>query len=61
MTAHTGITYKVIQNKRYGDYRVAQFINGVWENEFDNNWTKGEADSAKQHMENTNHLEFFGL
>lgn len=37
------VVYKVEQNKKYGDFRVVKYINGIWENEFDGNWTKGQA------------------
>ena len=39
----TMTTYKLEQNKKYGDWRVEQFVDGEWENEFDNNWSKLEA------------------
>jgi hypothetical protein len=34
------VTYKVEQNKKYGDFRIVKYINNVWENEIDNNWNK---------------------
>lgn len=37
------ITYKVEQNLKYGDFRIVMYIDGVWENQFDNNWSKYKA------------------
>lgn len=37
------ITYKVEKNEKYGDYRVVKYVNGVWNNERDCNWSKSKA------------------
>lgn len=37
------VTYKVEQNKKYGDFRIVKYINNVWENEIDNNWNEKSA------------------
>jgi len=38
------VVYKVEKNIKYGDFRVVKYVNGVWENEKDNNWSKYKAD-----------------
>ena len=37
------ITYTVEKNEKFGDYRINQYIDGVWNNARDNNWSKGQA------------------
>jgi hypothetical protein len=37
------LTYKVEQNEKYGDFRVVEYINGEWNNEFDGNWSEPKA------------------
>ena len=37
------VTFKVEQNEKYKDFRVVKYVNGVWENEWDGNWTKSKA------------------
>lgn len=37
------VTFKVEQNTKYGDYRVVKYLNGIWINERDGNWTKNQA------------------
>ena len=54
-------TYKVVKNEKYGDYRVEQYVNDEWENEFDGNWTKAEANKNKKYLEKNEGLEFFQL
>jgi hypothetical protein len=41
---------KVEQNVIFKDYRVVEYIDGKWENEYDNNWTKKEAIYQKKRM-----------
>ena len=53
------ITYTVEKNKKYGDYRVQQTVNGEWENEFDSNWTKAQAEKIAQRLHDSSGLEFF--
>ena len=43
------VTFKVEKNEKYGDYRVNQYINNVWEN---GNWSKNKAEKkAKQYRQ----------
>ena len=37
------VTYEVERNKKFGDYRVVQYVNGKYENERDNNWSRNKA------------------
>ena len=39
----TKVTFKVEQNKIFGDFRVVKYLNGVWVNERDANWSKTKA------------------
>ena len=55
------ITYKIIKNKTYGDYRVEQYINGKWENEFDDNWNKDQATKVKNNLITSSHCEYYSL
>jgi len=46
------VTFKVEKNEKYGDYRVNQYINNVWENQRDGNWSKNKAEKkAKQYRQ----------
>ena len=48
------VTFKVEQNAKYGDFRVVKYLNGVWINERDGNWTKSKANQkAKEYRELT--------
>ena len=38
------VTFKVEQNKIFGDFRVVKYVNGEWYNERDNNWNKIQAE-----------------
>ena len=42
-TTSKTFTYKVSKNEKYGDYRVDEYKNGVWNNQRYNNWTKEQA------------------
>lgn len=42
----TTVTFKVERNVKYGDFRVVKYLNGVWINERDANWTKRQAEKA---------------
>jgi len=42
------ITYKVVQNKNFGDYRVQKYINNIFDNEIDKNLTKAQAEKIKK-------------
>ena len=45
------VTFKVEQNKIWGDFRVEKYLNGKWINGRDNNWSKAQAESkAKQYQ-----------
>lgn len=41
------IEFKVSKNKKYGDYRVDEYIDGLWTNQIDNNWTESQAIEIK--------------
>lgn len=43
------VTYKVEQNKNFGDFRVVKYLNGVWLNERDGNWTKSKAEQVARY------------
>jgi len=46
------VTFKVEQNEKYGDFRVVKYLNGIWLNERDGNWTKSKAkQKAKEYRE----------
>jgi len=48
------ITYKVEKNEKFGDYRVNKYLNGIWVNQRDNNWSKNKAEEkAKLYKELT--------
>jgi len=38
------VTFKVEQNEKYGDFRVVKYLDGVWVNERDGNWSKHKAE-----------------
>lgn len=49
-----GVTFKVEKNEKYGDYRVNKYLNGVWINQRDNNWSKKKAEEiAEKYREGT--------
>jgi recombinational DNA repair protein RecT len=35
--------FKVEKNKKYGDFRVVMYVNGVWKDEFDGMWSEAKA------------------
>jgi len=41
--ATLNVTFKVEQNAKYGDFRVVKYLNQIWLNERDGNWTKNKA------------------
>jgi hypothetical protein len=43
MTTKNVVTFKVEQNKIWGDFRVEKYLNGKWINGRDNNWSKAQA------------------
>jgi hypothetical protein len=48
------VTFKVEKNEKYGDYRVNKYLNGVWINQRDNNWSKRKAEEiAEKYRANT--------
>ena len=48
------VTFKVEQNTRFGDFRVVKYVDGIWMNERDNNWTKTKAEQkAKEYRQAT--------
>jgi hypothetical protein len=38
------VKFTIEQNEKYGDFRIVLYLNGEWFNEFDNNWTKEQAE-----------------
>jgi hypothetical protein len=38
------VTFEVNQNSKYGDFRVDKYLNGIWVNQRDGNWTKQTAE-----------------
>jgi len=50
------VTYKVERNEKYGDFRVAEYRNGVWTNERDNNWSKAKAEKVATEYRNSRHI-----
>lgn len=38
------VEFKVEKNKKYGDWRVAKYVDGEWYNERDGNWSRSEAE-----------------
>jgi len=49
-------TYEVKLNDKYGDYRVHEYINGVWENEWDGDWTESQAKAVARLYEANDRL-----
>ena len=48
------VTFKVEQNAKYGDFRVVKYLNGLWLNERDGNWSKYKANQkAKEYRKLT--------
>lgn len=46
----TTVKFKVEQNKVFGDFRVIKYVNGIWTNERDGNWSKNKAEQkAKEY------------
>jgi hypothetical protein len=46
------VTFEVNQNAIWGDFRVDKYLNGIWVNQRDNNWSKEKAeDVAKKYRE----------
>jgi hypothetical protein len=43
---NNNITFKIVKNEKYGDFRVQTFIDGEWENENDANWNEKQAKEA---------------
>jgi hypothetical protein len=37
------VTFAVNQNAKYGDFRVDKYLNGIWVNQRDCNWSKEQA------------------
>jgi len=63
-----GITYKVKKNVRGDgstDYRVHQYIDGEWENDFDDEinggWSKRQAAKVMDYLIKSNHCTFYTL
>ena len=46
------VTYTVEKNETFGDYRISQYIDGVWNNARDNNWSKSQAESVLKDINN---------
>jgi hypothetical protein len=40
------VTFEVNQNVKYGDFRVDKYLNGIWVNQRDGNWTKEKAEEV---------------
>ena len=48
----SNVTYKVEKNEKFGDYRIHQYIDGVWNNARDDNWSKAAAESILKDINN---------
>lgn len=55
----SNVELKVEQNKKYGDWRVVIYVDGEWENEVDNNWTKEQAERKKMQMLDPYHNQVY--
>lgn len=55
------IEYKVEKSDNSEDYKVVEYINGIWENEYSNNWTLNEAMRVKRDLMATSHLHHLEL
>ena len=42
------VTFKVLQNEIYGDYRVNKYLDDIWVNARDGNWTKEQAEERAE-------------
>lgn len=51
------ITFEIVKNEKYGDYRISELLSGEWVNEYDNNWTKSEAESVLKSFKKSYFLE----
>jgi hypothetical protein len=51
---NSSITFAVVQNLKYGDYRVNKYRNGVWENQRDGNWNKEQAEEIAERFRKNN-------
>ena len=43
-------TFKVEKNQKYGDWRLVEYTDGQWSNEWDDNWTKAEANKLLENV-----------
>lgn len=46
------IEFKVEQNLKFGDYRINKYVNNIWVNQIDNNWTKAQANKIAKKYNN---------
>ena len=45
------IEFKVVKNKKFGDYRIDEYLNGKWNNQYDNNLSEKKAIELKCKLE----------
>lgn len=48
------VELKLEKNEKYGDWRIAVYVNDEWVNEVDNNYTKKQAERKKASLLNPN-------
>jgi hypothetical protein len=41
---NSNVTFKVNQNSKYNDFRVDKYVDGIWVNQRDGNWSKQTAE-----------------
>jgi Ser/Thr protein kinase RdoA (MazF antagonist) len=56
ITANNEYTYKIEKNEKYGDFRVVEYLNGEWNDEFDNNWNEEHAKKMLKVVNGRNQL-----
>jgi hypothetical protein len=47
------VKFTVEKNERYGDHRVVEYVDGEWNNERDNGWSKYQAEKLKTNLTKT--------
>ena len=45
------VEFKISKNEKYGDYRVDEYFNGVWNNQRDNGWSGSQAINLKKRLD----------
>jgi len=51
----------VIPSHNLPDWRVDQYIDGVWEKDFEGSWSKDSASKAMTYLIASNHCEFYQI